>query len=121
MCPKGYTSMVQSIVISNGNEAMTVVPILSSADVFPFLEGGLRESFPLFVLFSPRLSELSDSEQPDVSQDEEEEISKAATVKMKINKVFTRKLLLQQMGGFRCKMGLKWNCPIMCQLKHVVN
>ena len=114
MCPKGYTSMVQSIAISSGNEAMTVVPILSSADVFPFLEGGLRESFPLLVLFLPCLSELSDSEQPDVSQEEEEEISKAATVKMKVNKVFTRNRLLQRTGGFktfRYKMGLKWNCP----------
>ena len=29
---------------------------------------------------------MSDSEQPDVSREEEEEIFKAATVKMKINK-----------------------------------
>ncbi len=89
MYPKGYTSMVQSIVTSNGNEAMTVVPLLSSADVFPFLEGGLRASCPPFVLFFPRFSELSDSEQPDVSEDEEEGISEAATVKIKINIVFT--------------------------------
>ena len=41
VCPKGYTLMVQSIAIFNGSGAMTVVPILSSADVFPFLEGGL--------------------------------------------------------------------------------
>jgi len=82
--------MVQSIVISNGNAGMTVVPLLSSADVLPFLEGGLRASFPPFVLFFPRFSELSDSELPDVSEEEEEEISNVATVKIKINIVLTR-------------------------------
>ena len=73
---KGYTLMVQCIVISNANEAMTVVPLLSSGDVLPFLEGRLRASFPPFVLFFPCLSELS--------EEEEEEILKAATVKIKI-------------------------------------
>lgn len=94
MCPKGYNLMVQSIAISNGNEAMTVVPILSSADVFPFLEGGLRVSFPLFVLFSPCLSELSDSEQPDASQEEEIGNFQGCNCKNE-DKVFTGNQLLQ--------------------------
>ena len=48
---------------------------------------------------------MSDSEQPEVSGEEGEEISKDVTVKIKINIVVTQNWLLQQKDGVGYTVG----------------